>query len=259
MNSEPELKQSYGVSDTTQFCCGPCKSDPIISKFSVKKSTCKAYLSIPFVEIKVWTPYQIKILDQNGPNLAKNLYLVFNYLLKYLTFSLNSFFKVGFVPGEAIQFNANIENKSSRDIKEMDVSIVQNIRLYSTSKSKTFTKTIANIKHPKLVSGKSVEDWNNGLHVPAVCSSSNGGCNIIELSYSLVFKFVPTGIAAKPHLKIPIVVGTIPIRDVEKNSMKISYEQSPFKSSSIKSTQEFKGEMVKNDSDSYKPFYPFYL
>ena len=37
LNSNPSLRQGYGVSDQKVLCCGPCKSEPIIANFNILK------------------------------------------------------------------------------------------------------------------------------------------------------------------------------------------------------------------------------
>ena len=38
LNELQSVRQPYGVSGTKIMCCGPCKSEPIMTYFSVNKS-----------------------------------------------------------------------------------------------------------------------------------------------------------------------------------------------------------------------------
>lgn len=43
LNDNPDLSQSHGVSDSKTFCWGPCKTEPIVAKFGIKKGNFKIF------------------------------------------------------------------------------------------------------------------------------------------------------------------------------------------------------------------------
>jgi hypothetical protein len=115
--------------------------------------------------------------------------------------------KTGYVPGEAIEFRAQINNRSNREIDTITVSLLQRIRFHAKNKSKMCTRNVASVGFSEKISQKSEKSWNNGrLVIPPVCSSFQGStCRIIDLNYSLVLQFETSGITASKNLSIPIV------------------------------------------------------
>ncbi|CAF0904985.1 unnamed protein product [Brachionus calyciflorus] len=175
--------------------------------------------------------------------------------------------KSGYVPGEAIVFNATMDNKSSREIKEMSVNLIQVMRFHATRKTRTCVRNVAQIKFPKHVDERTVETWQNSvLVIPPVCSSSNGTCRIIEVGYKVVFNFDASGIAVSKDLDIPIVIGTIPLSlqpSMPAPNIPFTYEGCIFGPNPVDFGNEIsggnnKGETIESDLNTYKPFYPFY-
>ena len=168
------------------------------------------------------------------------------------------------MPGESIICNADIDNKSSRDIEEMSVSLVQNIRFIATKNSKNERRFLSNVKKNVMVKKKSFQDWNNIiLPIPSICSNSNGVSKIIEVDYFVYFSFDTSGIAVSKDLVIPIEIGTIPLRD-DVNSdpstpLPYSFERCMFgPNTNFSQQEEIKGEYYDNDSNTYIPLYPIY-
>lgn len=59
-----------------------------------------------------------------------------------------------------------------------------------------------------------------------MCSTSNGTCRIIDVSYKLIFTFgAPNSI--DEHLKVPITIGTIPLRDLARPSAPLDSQAPP--------------------------------
>jgi hypothetical protein len=183
------------------------------------------------------------------------------------------YLKGGYVPGEGIVFNVAIDNKSNMSIIDMTVKLVQSMKFHATHKSRSCSRIVAAIRYPGKVNARTKETWNNSvLIIPPVCSSSNGTCRIIEVSYTVIFNFDTSGFAISKDLKIPLIVGTIPLR-VNTKDVKLddherdlasslpSYEACMFgrnKSSEIPNDFETKGEFVESDESTFKPFYPYY-
>lgn len=191
------------------------------------------------------------------------MYFFFFFFNKFFYF----FSKAGFVPGEAIAFKATIDNKSNRKIKSMTVNLIQVTKFHSSSKIKTCYENVTKIHYPNVVSEKSFEEWSNSaLLIPPVCSSSNGLCRIIEVSYQVVFNFDASGVASSKNLEIPITIGTIPLYsndNVYSGNAPLAYECSTFDSNPSDFSNELgidtsRGETYESDLNSYKPFYPYY-
>ena len=98
-------------------------------------------------------------------------------------------------------------------------------------------------------------------------------CRIIDVSYTVVYSFDTSGIAIGKDLKIPIIVGTIPLRGVDNKQSSAaaemslinstpSYETCMFEPNSdpneMPTDYETKGEFVETDSNTFKPIYPYY-
>ena len=176
--------------------------------------------------------------------------------------------KGGFVPGEAIIFNAHIDNKSDRELSNLRVKLIQNLRFQASGRFKSTQRNVAEIVYNKTIRPNSIETWNRGhLVIPPVCPSSNGACKIIDICYSVVFVF-GASTSIDSDLNIPIYIGTIPLRQDENNSNNPSvimpsapsYQECMF---GVNPNKQFdnnieKGEVIESDQGQFKPFYPYY-
>lgn len=176
--------------------------------------------------------------------------------------------KSGFVPGESILFNAEIDNRSNRELDSIKVKLVQDLKFHATTKSRTSQRNVAEVVYSNVIRPCSIESWNKGtLVIPPVCPSSNGACKIIEISYSVVFVFGASN-SIDSNLAIPIYIGTIPLRQLENTSNNTSsaYPSAPSYQECMfgaNPNQEFdsgfqKGELIESDLSTFKPFYPYY-
>ncbi|CAF0905004.1 unnamed protein product [Brachionus calyciflorus] len=208
LNSMQALRQPMGVSGMKQFCCGPCKSDPVI-------------ISRPSFSVSIS--------------------------------------KTGFVPGETIFFSVKIDNKSNKKLDKITIYLNQKIAFHARCKSKSVYRTVAFLKCPKSIEKKSIEKWEDRFLIPSICSSSNGTCHIIQVAYDISFEFGSSGLSLNKNLRIPLVIGTIPLRSNENQSINypFSFQASHFESEA-NTNMELKGEIVKSDVETYKPFYPYY-
>jgi hypothetical protein len=79
---------------------------------------------------------------------------------------------------------------------------------------------VAQVNHHNLeIQPRSVEKWDRGrLIIPSVCSTSNGTCRIIEVSYTVVFTFGASS-SFDENLTIPVTIGTMPLRDISEFSL----------------------------------------
>lgn len=170
-----------------------------------------------------------------------------------------SVLKQGYVPGECIVFNANIDNKSNRDVKDVAVDLYQLIHFHATTKTYTERRSVAKIKYPNSIAAQAQAKWDNSvLLIPSVCSSSNGTCKIIVVEYQLVLKFSVSGAMSK-ELKIPITIGTVPL-SYEPLNYPFTYEGDTLAPNTLfdNAKEEDKGEIVDTNNNVYKPVYPYY-
>ena len=120
----------------------------------------------------------------------------------------------GFVPGEHLVFNVNIQNLSSSSLNELSVSLVQKIVFSSSnSRQKRAIRIVASIKSSTVIEAHSNESWRQAIKIPPVISTSNGTCKIIQITYELVLNVNPMGLAFSKNLKIPVIIGTVPINE----------------------------------------------
>jgi hypothetical protein len=183
------------------------------------------------------------------------------------------FAKGGYVPGENIVFSFTIENSSSRRIKSISVTLYQKIEFHAY-KTKSIFRKIAKMEFNDKIEPKSQGRWDNEcLLVPSTCSSSNGLCHIIDVSYFIQFHYYTNGLVCAFYngIKIPITIGTIPLMNEEMQSDSSSYPQYSYEPDSIIDGQgsdnnmdlppaydALVGEMVESNANTFKPQYPYY-
>nr|XP_026690866.1 arrestin domain-containing protein 3-like isoform X3 [Ciona intestinalis] len=118
----------------------------------------------------------------------------------------------GYVPGEFISVNANVENGSSSKLPSTSASIIQNVTFKATTHSKTFTNKVIMVQGQGLDAGQSMQ-WNNQrLKVPALPPSMLRFCNIIDIQYLLQFRVVTPCGSRNLKLNVPIQLGNIPVQ-----------------------------------------------
>lgn len=166
--------------------------------------------------------------------------------------------------GEDIVFNAMIDNRSSKGLNRLTVSLIQRIKFHGKGRSKECIRNVASVNLHKAVGSNSVENWNNVLlKIPPVCSTTQGSSRLIEVSYLLVFTFGAIAPKLATDLVLPIVIGTIPIRQtIAADSfvpVPYSYEPSIFEPNPILMPSEFfyNGDILESDNN-FKPSYPYY-
>ena len=102
-----------------------------------------------------------------------------------------------------------IDNKSSRVIKERKVTLKQYIKFRAEGKTKTVLRKVKFIRNKNQILEKTLQKWNDGITIPAVASSSNNTCKIIYISYKLDFSFELDENFWRQDLFIPITIGRV--------------------------------------------------
>lgn len=159
--------------------------------------------------------------------------------------------RIGFVPGEEININAEIQNLSSFDcdvwailemktiyystsrkvptiasgiknqlkrkpsedkISEVLVFPPKNGARMKTVKTRKLRKEVAKIPHPGVDGSKSVVWKESGLIIPPVPPSFLEGCNIIDIRYFLKLVVETIGLSSNLEIPIEIIIGTVPLR-----------------------------------------------
>lgn len=171
-----------------------------------------------------------------------------------------SVLKQGYVPGERIAFNVNINNKSNKELSDMLVDLYQIIYFHGTTKTYTDKRVVKSIKYPSNIKQHSQINWENSdLLIPPVCASGNGTCKLIVVEYQLVLKYIESSAESK-ELKIPLVIGTMPLSQELLNSP-VTYENDSFieiYAVALDTKDDDKGELIESNTSTYKPVYPYY-
>ncbi|XP_076102113.1 arrestin domain-containing protein 3-like [Mytilus galloprovincialis] len=117
----------------------------------------------------------------------------------------------GFVPGESITINAEIENLSGRKIRSSSVTLKMKTTFHTTQQTRTTSSVITQLRHSCIGKGQT-DTWNGEqMFVPAIPPSYLLGCNIIEINYVLEFRVDPIGPALELYIPVNIIIGTIPL------------------------------------------------
>nr|XP_022332254.1 arrestin domain-containing protein 3-like [Crassostrea virginica] len=123
--------------------------------------------------------------------------------------------RCGFVPGEAIQFNAEIQNMTSR-VCGIHVKLTMTTMFHATTESKSSSQEVARVTHPDLQPGET-DSWSGGrLVLPPLPPSFLVGCGIIDINYYLELIVDPSGPALDLQVPLSIIIGTIPLHSIAR-------------------------------------------
>jgi hypothetical protein len=177
-------------------------------------------------------------------------------------------------------------------VNQVSVSLFQQVEYIATLKTNKQYNYIISLKLPAEIQPGAKQQFKDlSILVPPVCSSSDGNCKIIKVSYFLNLKYGKSGLSMNAHVNVPLTIGTIPFTKKELITDKeeigaastVSTSTSTFGSESASAPPEYSfrssvdesalkepsspppeynsavnGEMFDNDNKSFKPSYPFY-
>ncbi|XP_046556375.1 arrestin domain-containing protein 3-like isoform X1 [Haliotis rubra] len=127
------------------------------------------------------------------------------------TFSID---RQGYVIGEEIIINAEIENLSNKRVKKSKVVLMQEVLYHATTKTKPKTHDYAKLKHGEIKQGDT-DYWNaERLVVPPLTPSFLRGCKIIDVRYFLMLDVTPAGPSSDLVLYLNVIIGNIPRQGV---------------------------------------------
>ena len=121
--------------------------------------------------------------------------------------------RTGYVPGEMIGFNAEVDNLSNRDMSSSSLNLVEEVTYRATTKSRTKRRVVEKIRRGMINPGTS--DYWEGvvMKVPVIPPTGlAGNCSIIDVQYSLELNVDPSGPAYDLVVRTPLIVGTIPLK-----------------------------------------------
>ncbi|XP_066959876.1 arrestin domain-containing protein 1-like [Macrobrachium rosenbergii] len=118
----------------------------------------------------------------------------------------------GFVPGENMSINAEISNMTRVKINFSKAQIHQKITYFAQGKQKAEHRKVAERKHSEIAAGGD-DIWSgDALLIPPLPPSHLQFCNIINIDYEFEFEVEPSGCHGDLEHKVPIVIGSIPLK-----------------------------------------------
>ncbi|KAL8563916.1 hypothetical protein ACOMHN_049572 [Nucella lapillus] len=133
----------------------------------------------------------------------------------------------GYVPGETIPVDAEIENLSGRTMAKTTAKILQRIDYHAVTKTRTLNHKVAEIRHGEIGPGGSDQYHAERLLVPAVPPSFLEGCRIIDIRYYLQVEVDPTGVGFDLLVPVEIIIGTVPLRQVMEQYQTLLFPTNP--------------------------------
>ena len=186
--------------------------------------------------------------------------------------------KVGFVPGEFMMLNIVLENGSNRDLTGPKVEFYSKLRLHASCKSKTITRLVYLLNLDKQVSARSTEKFDKiQIPLPQLCPTSMNMCKILDVSYFLSVRLDISLSSISMDLNLPIVIGTIPIRDnhnvllmpstpsiitphgiENEESSKFTFDETHSEAETDTTLVDMSPKSPEPVDGHFKPHYPFY-
>jgi hypothetical protein len=122
--------------------------------------------------------------------------------------------KKGFVPGEILRFQVEMNNQSRRKVRKSTVTLIQNIYFHARGKTLRDSRIICKQDGPGVERGDSEFWMGNTLQIPAIPPTRLANCRIIDIQYFLQFEMDLSGPSINLRGEVPIIVGTIPFRNM---------------------------------------------
>ncbi|KAL3866417.1 hypothetical protein ACJMK2_043718 [Sinanodonta woodiana] len=122
--------------------------------------------------------------------------------------------RLGYVPGEAIKFRAEISNLSNRQMECSKAQLVMKVQYHARRKTRTIMNVLATLKRPPIPAGET-DVWDGyKLHVPSVPPSFLLGCKIIDIHYYVMIIVDPSGPSFDLNVPMEVTIGSIPLLTV---------------------------------------------
>lgn len=121
--------------------------------------------------------------------------------------------RTGYVPGEDINVDAELQNHSKKEITASYVTMQQIVTLEAGGVSKQSTADIFRISGGKIKSGGSAL-YHDIIHIPPLPPSRLDGCNLVQIDYVITVGVLPSGMNDSIEISVPILIGTEPLLHV---------------------------------------------
>ena len=89
---------------------------------------------------------------------ANLIYIALGQMTSKYIYSTNIHVRTGYVPGELIGFQAEMDNKSSREMKGTKLELLEHVRYMTPERSKTESRVVAQINRGSMGPGES-DTW----------------------------------------------------------------------------------------------------
>ena len=122
--------------------------------------------------------------------------------------------KGGYVSGETIFINANIDNYSDKVMTKSSIKLIETDIFKTPRKQRTVKRTVVRHDKESIAPGASFQWSNIGILIPPLPPSDLIYCNIIDSVYSVELSVDPSGIGFDLDVPLSIVIGTIPLRQM---------------------------------------------
>lgn len=128
----------------------------------------------------------------------------------------------GYVPGQLIMVTVDVMNKSKKDISEVKIKLRRQVKYVGQSpseRSKSVQCTLVKYQCSGVDRNRSVGYERRLLLPPEPPSRVTG---IIQIEYFVEVTAKVPGMYASPRVKIPIMIGTVPLTNLDKSQTRSS-------------------------------------
>ncbi|KAL3866414.1 hypothetical protein ACJMK2_043715 [Sinanodonta woodiana] len=120
--------------------------------------------------------------------------------------------RLGYVPGEDINFTAEIHNNSDTDMGPCQAALSMKLSCRTPSNSTTGSYILCKLIGPEVPSGRSCLWERQRLHIPPLPPSFLHGCRFLDIEYYVSITVKPVGHSSSLFVPLIIVIGTIPLQ-----------------------------------------------
>jgi len=121
--------------------------------------------------------------------------------------------RTGYVPGEDINLDAEIQNMSRKDISTSYVTLQQIVYFHAQGDTKSSTTDIFRISGGKIKPGDNAL-FHDIIHIPPLPPSRLDGCHLIDIEYVVTVGVMLSGTTTTVEVSVLITIGTIPLRHI---------------------------------------------
>ncbi|KAL3866412.1 hypothetical protein ACJMK2_043713 [Sinanodonta woodiana] len=118
---------------------------------------------------------------------------------------------LGYVPGGAITFTAEIHNNSNTNIHPCKAALSMKVRYHANGQNTEGTLILCKLRGPAIPRGSSCQWERQRLPIPPSPPSFLHGCKLIDIEYFVSITLKPKGLGSSLFVPLMIVIGTVPL------------------------------------------------